>query len=184
MPPLNSAVGRQTSFHRQLNSGHHEHQNPSWLQDPEVLAMAAFRYRSPLGPSRIGSLQNALRHSHRNMSKRRAHSSPDKSLAISPQELRIEGRGGFQKVSTVLIVDTPTGLCANRPWFQECPSGWSACRRRDREIAYPGHCRPTNRCSEPGHIKCLAAGGQAMKRTRALRARVLRGQRAVAELNR
>jgi hypothetical protein len=44
--------------------------------------------------------------------------------------------------------------------------------------------RLTNRCSGRGRIKCLAAGGQAQSAHERYRARVLRGRRAAAELNR
>jgi hypothetical protein len=44
--------------------------------------------------------------------------------------------------------------------------------------------RLTNRCSGPGHIKCMAAGGHAFCMRLAPRARVLTSQRAAAELNR
>ncbi len=45
-------------------------------------------------------------------------------------------------------------------------------------------CRLTNRCSDPGPIKCSAAGGRAQRAPERWRARVLKGQRAVAELGR
>jgi hypothetical protein len=45
-------------------------------------------------------------------------------------------------------------------------------------------CRPTNRCSGPGHIKCLAAGVDASSVSQLFRARVLTSQRATAELSR
>ncbi len=45
-------------------------------------------------------------------------------------------------------------------------------------------CRLTNRCSEPGTIKCLAAGVDLPASSQLPRARVLTRQLAVAELNR
>ncbi len=45
-------------------------------------------------------------------------------------------------------------------------------------------CRLTNRCSGRGHIKCSAAGGRAMSAPERWRARVLKRQRAAAELGR
>jgi hypothetical protein len=55
---------------------------------------------------------------------------------------------------------------------------------RDREIARPSHCRPTSRYSGRPGIKCSAAGGRAQSAHERYRARVLRGRRAAAELNR
>jgi hypothetical protein len=51
-------------------------------------------------------------------------------------------------------------------------------------LAGVGVRRITNRCSGRGRVKCLAAGGQALCAHERYRARVLRGRRAAAELNR
>jgi hypothetical protein len=51
-------------------------------------------------------------------------------------------------------------------------------------VVQGGGSRLTNRCSGRGRIKCLAAGGQAPCAHERYRARVLRGRRAAAELNR
>jgi len=58
-----------------------------------------------------------------------------------------------------------------------------------KPIARPYLCqlwgrRLTNRCSEPGPIKCLAAGVDTLSASHFPRARVLTGQLAVAELSR
>jgi hypothetical protein len=47
----------------------------------------------------------------------------------------------------------------------------------------PARRRLTRRCSEPHHHKVLGRGRPGHERTRALRARVLRRWRAVAELS-
>jgi len=182
VPPLNSAVGRQTSFQRQLDPKHHELQPPSRSQDTEVPALGLSGVGTCLAFQNSESLQNALRHDQRNMSERIAHSFEEKSLSISLQELHIEGCGKVQELSTgvtyMAVIDRDelrlVGLVQKR----------CACIRQDRETAHPGHCRPTNRCSGPGRIKCLAAGGQALSFCGRWRARVLQRPRPAAELSR
>jgi hypothetical protein len=135
-------------------------------------------------PPRSESPQNAFLDSLRNMSEGLAKSSQEKSRRFQPQELRIERRGEVQEVSTALIMRANRlGRCA-RLWLKNNILGGCACHCRDRETARSGHCRPTNRCSGPPTIKCLAAGVDLPTTSPLPRARVLTRQLAAAELSR
>jgi hypothetical protein len=63
-------------------------------------------------------------------------------------------------------------------------AGIMRCASRPRRPSQLWGCRLTKRCSDPGRIKCLAAGEDLPTSSPMPRARVLTGQRAVAELGR
>jgi hypothetical protein len=146
--------------------------------------MAAIRRQSILGPQKSEPLQSALRHDRRNMSGCFAQSSQEKSRDFVAQELHIERRGGLQEVLPIAVYMAAIDRCASKARFLGQVQMRCACSRQDRETAQPSHCRLTSRCSDPGHINCLAAGVDLPTSSPLPRARVLTSQRAVAELGR
>jgi hypothetical protein len=82
---------------------------------------------------------------------------------------------------------------ASSPLFQVGPSfktgshtvaGTMRIANTPRRSSRHWGCRLTNRCSDPGHINCSAAGEDLPTSMRSRRARVLNCRRAVAELGR
>jgi hypothetical protein len=130
------------------------------------------------------SLQSAqLRHT-RNMSRGFAHSSRERNRSFVLSDLHADPRGELQRASTSLVGPASAGQEACAPSLRAKIRKSCARGCRDRESARPSHCRLTNRCSGRPGIKCSAAGGRAPSAHERYRARVLRGRRAAAELNR